>query len=83
MMVQGLFDSSRMVSFPMPVLAPVITTTCPLRSLSEDEIVPRAHSLKAVRTAKVEEMMMAPCGVTIQFLALVRYSIINYGESSE
>jgi hypothetical protein len=78
MMVQGLMASYRMVSFPMPVFAPVMTITCPLISLSAVQVVPLAHSLMPVRTASVEETM-TPWGVVIQFLTRFTYSIINYG----
>lgn len=77
MIVQDLLASSRIVYFPMPVFAPVMTITCPLRSLSAEHIVPRAHSLMPVRTARVEDTTIAPLGVVIQFLATFRKSIIN------
>jgi hypothetical protein len=69
-------ESSLMVSLPMPVLAPVITITLSVRSLSPVQVPPREKSLMAVRTAKVEDTMMAPVGVATHVFRLLKYYII-------
>lgn len=75
MMVQFLFDSSSIVAFPIPVLPPVTTMICPVRSRVTLHTPPLKYFLMKNKAVKKEAVMAKNLGEVASYLV---FSIIVF-----